>query len=175
MNRLQLIVLFLSLSIFTLAQNNEKNDGRDALIEGYILDCDSIPIESAYLISYKTLRAYATDENGYFSIKVFPDDSLKVHHLAFKPIILKPDESQKSQDYILEFSENEIEAVNVKYRDLELEYFEKNMKIIHKQLAKLGNYNYANARPSNPYNPHDQFTNTSGINISELIRLFKKR
>lgn len=169
MTKQPLIILFLLISLFSFAQEEVEK----VTLEGFILDCDSIPIESAYLISYKTLRAYATDENGYFNIQVFPDDSLKVHHLAFEPQILKPGDKSASK-HIMEFSDNEIEAVTVKYKNLEMIYFEKNMATIRRQLAKMGNSHYANGSRGNPYNPHDQYTNTTGINILELIRLFKK-
>lgn len=139
---------------------------------GRIIDTDSIPVEHAYLVNYRSLRAYATDINGHFKIPVQTGDSLKLVHVSYESKIIKP--NVKDTCIIVDYEENMIGAVTVKSVDLELKYFYKNWETIRLQMEQMTHYSYRNSKVANPYNTN-QYTGTTGIALSDIIQLFKKR
>lgn len=171
MKRLLFFIILINVLVTCLANN------LDSLIrfKGIILDSDSIPVENAYLINYRTLKAHATNSKGEFNIQIHRGDSLKIHHVAYEAIIVKPNAANTSQTFKLNFEENIIEFVDVKYRDLEMEYFQKNMDLIRQQLAKEFNCNYQTGYVSNPYNPTRSNTGMAGINLFDIINLIKRK
>ncbi len=158
--------------ILIVVESQAQQTASTIMFSGQVLDSDSIPVEQAYLVNYRTLRAYSTNSKGRFRISVQTGDSLKVIHVAYESQIVKPTENEAI--IRLKFEENMIGAVDVKYLDLELQYFNKNMKIINLQLDQMRHTNYRNTKVQNPYNTN-QFTGSTGIAISDIIQLFKKR
>lgn len=142
------------------------------LFSGQVLGPDSIPVENAYLVNYRTLRAYATNAGGRFRIPFQTGDSLKLVHISYRPEILKA--SVTDTTIIVCFEENAIEMVTVKAAELELQYFNKNMDVLSQQIKEMSHYNYRNTKIQNPYNTN-QFTGSTGIAISDIILLFKKK
>jgi len=140
---------------------------------GQVLDPDSIPVENAYLISYRTLRAYSTNKDGRFGIQVEKGDSLKIHHVVFEPAILHPTSEFKT--IVLKEAEYSIEAVNVKYRDLEMVYFNKNMETIKMQLAREYHFNFQSGFLRNPYAPIKGPTGIVELNLFEVIARIKRK
>lgn len=166
----RLFVLLLPL-LYTVNSDAEEI-GRSFIFKGVVLGSDSIPVENAYFVNYRNVRAYSTNSEGKFKIPVHEGDSLKLIHLSYKPIIIKVLENDTT--IIMHFNENLIETVDVKAYDVELEKFNKNMKIMKIQIDQMSHYNYRNTKVQNPYNS-DQFTGTTGISISDIIDLFKRK
>jgi len=141
---------------------------------GYVLDEDSIPIENACLINYRTLRAFSVDEKGYFNIKVQKGDSLKINHLSYKQLIVKANPlSSFNNFFFLPFEPYVIKTVEVKYRNMEMEYFNRNMALIFEQMKINPPIRYQRGAVVNSYAPGAQDPGF-GINLSDIISLFKK-
>ncbi|MCF8359436.1 MAG: hypothetical protein K9H26_11790 [Prolixibacteraceae bacterium] len=105
--------------------------------KGYVLSADSMPVESAYLVSYLSLKAYTTNAKGYYSIPAEPSDSFAIVHISYaRKIVVANTLAADSNTIILDFSPYEIRMVDIKFRDLEMEYFEKNMAQIKSELSK---------------------------------------
>lgn len=168
MNRLLVLLLLLLYSI----NSNAEKIGRSYIFQGLVLSADSIPVENAYMVNYRNARTYTTDIDGRFRVPVQQGDSLKIVHVSFQPIIVKV--SVNDTIIILNYNENIIETVTVKLVDVELQHFYKNMEVMKMQIDKMSHYNYRNTKVQNPYNTN-QFTGTTGIAISDIIKLFKKR
>jgi len=58
------IIQLLFLSCIVYAQQPQK--GKNILFQGYIFSDDSIPIENAFIINYRTSKIITTNESGYF-------------------------------------------------------------------------------------------------------------
>lgn len=168
MLKLLLICFFMLLTMVGLAQVSVPM----FQFKGQILDTDSIPVEHAYLVNYRTLRAYATDRNGRFKIPCYTGDSLKLVHVSYQSKIIKV--SPIDTTILVDYDENMLGSVTVKSVDLELQYFNKNWENMSLQIGQMSHYNYKNTKVQNPYDAN-QFTGTTGIRISDIIDLFKKR
>ena len=139
---------------------------------GRIIDPDSLPVENAYLVNYRNAKAYATNSDGMFNIPVISGDSLKLIHVAYRSKIVKL--SPQFTTITVEFEDNMIEAVNIKSVDREMINFNANANIMGKELEKLRKFNYHNTKVQNPYNTN-QYTGTTGILLSDIIKLFKTK
>ncbi|MDA3928396.1 MAG: hypothetical protein PF541_05515 [Prolixibacteraceae bacterium] len=162
--------------ILLIVANNLFAEEKDSIIifSGFVFDSDSIPVENAYLISYKTLRAFATDEKGHFDITVDLDDSLKVHHVAYQAQVIKPTEFNPNGTIYLEFEFNEIGGIDVSDYKIHEENFRTNINQMQKQVLQLTKQNYKNSKVQNPYS-NNQYTNASGASLSDIIGLFRKK
>lgn len=139
---------------------------------GRIIGPDSLPVENAYLVNYRNAKAYATNSDGTFNIPVMTGDSLKFFHVAYQSKIVKL--SPYFTTISVEFEDNIIEEVTVKSIDIEMINFNKNANVWGKELEQLSKYNYHNTKVQNPYNTN-QYTGTTGILVSDIIKLFKKK
>lgn len=168
MKNTTLILLFIGHIV--LSQNNN----RMIIIEGQILAPDSIPIENAYLISYQTLRAFATDENGKFSILSGANDSLKIEHVSFKPIVVYAKSLTNHRPILLEYKENMIGEVPIVSGARSIENMNSNMSIMIEQVQKEL---YTNCQPDsyiNPYNPNPKGQNSYiGVDFVKLYQLIQ--
>jgi hypothetical protein len=138
-------ILLVSISCILLSfLGFAQNDSTTFLFCGQILDPDSVPVENAYLVSYKTVRGYATDKKGKFKIRVSPDDSLKVVHVSFKPIIIKPVHPDSFRTLILSFEDYTLRTISIKrsgnsdQESAELRNFNRNWNTILTQMQKEG-------------------------------------
>lgn len=145
------------------------------LMSGNIYGPDSIAIEDAYLISYKTLRAFATDEDGNFEILLQNDDSLKIHHVSYKPVILKPGFNSKNLNIIMEYEENLIDDVMIRDGERELKNLECNLGTTMKQLDDEFLSAHTKGPILNPYAPKTLSSQTVGINLFEIIDWIKHK
>jgi len=163
-----LIVCFLLVAEIVLSQPSDSL----LLFSGYVLDQDSFPIENAMLVNYRTLKPKLTNEKGYFKIWVMKGDSLLINHISYERRIVNANNlgSDRNKFYI-PFSPYEIKAVNIKYRDIEMENFHKNMKHIYVQM-KMNTPTYHTGTEYNSYAPQRK-DQVAGINIIELINLIK--
>lgn len=161
-----IIYLFIVCSIAVFGQISDSL----ILFSGQILSPDSIPIENVYLISYTTLRAFATDKNGEFVISTSSSDSLKVHHVSFESIILKPKTSK--QLIYLTYRENTLDEVVIRHNDRNLVYMNQNMEMLKFQLSK--EYYYYTKPPGNVVNTYAPTKSPSGILEINFIELFER-
>ena len=111
------------------------------IVEGVILNPDSIPVENAYLVSYKTLRAFTTDEKGAFRIMLYADDSLKISHISYVPQVIKPSGQKEKRTIILQYAENMIGTVNLN-DEASLQNMETNFELINQQMTEKHYFNY---------------------------------
>ena len=108
--KLMPLICFLTITMTCLGQEHIPF----IRIQGTVYSPDSIPVENAYLLSYKTLRAYATDKSGYFDILIQADDSLKLNHLSYKQVNISVADYTGPLTIYMEYEENSIGEVSVK-------------------------------------------------------------
>ena len=145
----------------------------DSLISfsGYIFDQDSIQIENALLVSFRTLRCYSTNQDGFFKIFLLKGDSLMINHLSYDRKIIKANNhSPQSNRYYLTFSTNELKTVST--HRIEEENFEKNMKEMTFQM-KTNTPAYQNGSTTNRYAPYSPATAQTGIDLIQLFSWIK--
>ena len=168
MPRLLLTVLFTLFAVGIFAQLTAEMFN----FNGHIFDSDSIPVENAYMVNYRSLRVYATDEEGRFHIPVQAGDSIKIVHIAYDSKIIKA--CPHDTTIWLNFNDNDIEMVTVKSVNRELQYFQKNMDVIGKQLSQEYQYNYSHNFIRNPYAPLPNGpTGIVEFNLFEIIDRIK--
>ncbi|MBN2807597.1 MAG: hypothetical protein JXR22_13140 [Prolixibacteraceae bacterium] len=140
---------------------------------GQVLDPDSIPVAAAYLISYKTLRAYATNAEGLFNIQTCEDDSFKIHHVSFEPVVVK----STSAFVTLVLKENAyfIDAIEIKYKNLDSINLNQNMEALSRQLSKVYYFNYQSDFVKNPYAPGKGPTGIVELNVFEVYERIKRK
>ncbi|HPR31855.1 MAG TPA: hypothetical protein PLK12_07160 [Prolixibacteraceae bacterium] len=111
-------------------------DDRSFRFEGYLFSADSLPVDAAILVSYRTLGAWRSRSDGFFSIKAQPGDSFAVAHVSFDKKVIQANLNPADQNrYYLPYSIIEIERVDIKFYDREMEYFEKNRDLINEELS----------------------------------------
>ncbi|WP_163707452.1 hypothetical protein [Mangrovibacterium lignilyticum] len=79
------ILLFVSCSV-SFAQTEMP---KTFIYDGYVLSQDSVPLEGAFLINYRTSKIIATDHSGYFKTTVEAGDSLMVNHVSMTPQVVQ--------------------------------------------------------------------------------------
>jgi hypothetical protein len=137
---------------------------------GYVFDQDSLPVEGAILINFRTLKADITNKDGFFKTFLGEADSLLINHISYDRKIIKANNlSSSANKFYLIFSTNEIKTVSVNY--WEQVNLENNMNIIHLQM-KENTPLYKTKTEYNPYIPEQKRVET-GINIFELISIIK--
>jgi hypothetical protein len=104
-----------------------QNDSVKYIFTGQILGPDSIPVDNVYLVNYRNVRGYATNEEGRFRIPVLPGDSLKTAHISFKSIIIKVSPPGSIPIIFLSFEDHLLFRSGItRKRDLKREEFELN-------------------------------------------------
>jgi len=87
MKRLLFIIIILSL--VRISGYGQNKIPQTFLFDGYVFSQDSIPLEGAFLINYRTSKIVATDHSGYFKTTVEAGDSLMVNHVSMTPKVVK--------------------------------------------------------------------------------------
>jgi hypothetical protein len=166
-----------AITIFTLMALIVEAQPSDSLIifSGYILDTDSLPIENALLVNYRTIHGNTTNEKGFFKICLQKGDSLMINHLSYERRIIKAnDKPSLSNCYFLKFSPYEMKTIDVNYRNIEMENFHRNMKLINYQM-RMNTPTYRTNTERNAYAPPAAGNQTVGINLFEVIRYIKTK
>jgi hypothetical protein len=165
------ISFFLFLSLIVKAQPPDSL----IIFSGYILDEDSLPIENAHLISFRTMKSYSTDQKGFFRIRLSIGDSLLINHISYDRKIVKANNKPpKLNSFYLKFSPYEMNSISINSRDIEMNNLEQNMKSISIQMEeKTPSYNFNSGR--NIYAPPSASDHYAGINIFELMSYIKNR
>lgn len=149
------------------------------IFSGYVFDADSIPVEGAYLLNCRTLKAVSTDNNGHFRTRITIGDSLVINHISYNRIFVHGNASNKNENaYFLSFRPYELSPIIVKNYEVELANFEKNMKFIYKQIGMMEkpvDYKSGGSpQTANPYAPGASAPGF-GINLLDLFGRKKKR
>lgn len=172
-----LFVLFMSvISSQVVAQNQEPEPGKPVLFQGYLLAEDSIPVENAYLINYRSMKVVATDSTGYFRTWAEDGDSLMINHLSLQPKVIYANKGTKNENrFRVDYRIYNIKPVVTNEYALQMKYFEKNMKRMYAQLEDLGYHpNIGRSMRLSPYNP-DEYDPGLTIRLSDVVGLFKKK
>ncbi|RKD85172.1 hypothetical protein [Mangrovibacterium diazotrophicum] len=167
-----IILCFSAAKVFAQVEDTPKL----VAFDGYLLLEDSIPVENAFLINYRTMKIVATDSTGYFKTFAQPGDSLMINHLSLAPQIVHVGESPtKKQKIEVAYRTYMIRPVISNSYSYEMKNFEHNMEKLYAELRSLG-YHPDRARSVrlNPYNP-DEFNPGLTVSLSDLFGLFKRR
>jgi len=99
-----------------------------------------------------------------------------INHLSLQPHVIHTTKGNAtSNKFYIKTRDYRIKTIVTRSFNLDYYYFEKNIKKIYADLEKLGLKNTRVSRSSdNPYNP-DQISPGVGINLSDLIGLFKRK
>ena len=101
--RILLLLTFLLYSAYTFSQDTAA---KNIVLEGYIFTEDSLPVEDAHLIVYRTSKIVTTGKEGYFRINLLQGDSLMVNHVSLTPKVIYTSKNKK----------NEIVRIYIPYR-----------------------------------------------------------
>lgn len=142
-------------------------------VQGFVYSPDSIPVENAYLISYQTLRAYATDKNGKFDILIADNDSLKVSHLSYSPTVIRAKDYKEPLKLYMQYELNNIDEVSIRLKNTDQINLEANMDGMLKELQNKYYYTCPKGNVTNSYAPKTTQSSEVGINIFELIKWIK--
>lgn len=154
----------------------DRNDST-FLFSGYIFSEDSVPVENAYLINYRTTKITATDSTGRFAVFVQKNDSLMINHLTLQPRVIHPDKKEASLSvFYVPHRRYQITTVSSAANRIDQRNFEKNVQLIRMSLANAGLKNIKSPRGSinNPYNP-DKTSEGLTVTLEDLFKLFRKR
>jgi hypothetical protein len=171
MKKMRVIAIscLMALALFVKAQLPDSL----ILFSGYVLDKDSVPIENAYLVNFRTIRYYPTNKNGFFKIWVLKGDSFMINHISFERRIIKANNNPSHQNcYLLKFEPYEIQVADIRYREIEIENFKKNMESMTFEM-KINTPTYQRNTELNKYAPPSAGNQIVGINIVELITNLK--
>lgn len=149
------------------------------VFSGFVFEMDSVPVEGAYLLNCRTLKAVSTDNRGYFRIRIMNGDSLVINHISYQRKFVHGNSKNASENvYFLCFRPYELSPVIVKIYEYDLANFEKNMKFIYKQIGMMEKpVDYkTGGHPStaNPYAPGASAPGF-GFNLLDLFAKKKKR
>lgn len=173
---MRLILSGCMILIVSAVEAQDKNESM-FLFSGYILSEDSVPVENAYLINYRTTKITATDSTGRFSVFVQSNDSLMINHLTLQPQVIHPKRGEAGSNvFFTTYRRYQIQTVSSKGYDMEQKNFEKNVQLIRMSLANAGIGNIRSPRGSvnNPYNP-DKTSEGLTITMEDLFKLFRRK
>ncbi|MGE4586466.1 MAG: hypothetical protein AB7D05_03905 [Mangrovibacterium sp.] len=167
------------LSVYGLTAQDAESEL--VAFRGYIFSEDSLPVENAHLINYRTLKIIVTDSAGYFNTYLQDGDSLMVNHLSLEPKILhaKPGRAGENRIYVA-YRTHLINLVSVneaRYK-MEMNYAKKNIDLLYQSLTKLGLRNadrIAAYDQSMPFRimPGARMSGVS-VNALDLVRLIRE-
>lgn len=168
------IIVFCIISLRLSAQEDNKN--KLVNFDGYLMLEDSIPVENAYLINYRTMKIVATDSTGYFKTLAQPGDSLMINHLTLEPQIAHvPDNPSKKPVIRVDFRIYHIAPIVANSYQFQMQNFEKNMKRMYAELQDLGyTSNVRKATRLNPYNA-DEYDPGVTLQLGDVLHLFRRK
>lgn len=170
-----LLAILLCISVSQIFAQETPNP-QTVVFEGFLMLEDSIPVENAYLINYRTMKIVATNSMGYFKTTAQIGDSLMINHLTLMPKVVHVTVQSNTNEKIrVEYRTYMIEPVVSNSYAFQMKNFEKNMKLMYRQLEKLGYHpNISKTVRMSPYNP-DEYDPGLTIRLGDLINLFKRK
>lgn len=178
MRALLLVAILLITSTELIAQNRPDSTFQ---FSGFIFDKDSIPVEGAYVINYRTMMGMVTNQDGHFSLTCQPGDSLMISHISYERKIIKIkkyDLIASPKVYYMHFAAHEMSPLIIQQNPNNMKYFAKNIDQMNKQIKKM----VQNIHPRNAGGPINMSTNPAlgggvGINFSlaDVATIFQKK
>lgn len=107
------------------------------ILQGKLLDPDSIPIRGAYIINFRDLTTYSSRENGDFTVLAEPGDSLIVSHISFNRKIIYADSVKTNPGIFLENGSFLMKQFNVGEDVIRNSYLKKNMDSIRNAKIRI--------------------------------------
>ena len=95
------------------------------------------PVSDAYIINYRNYHGVTSKADGSFGIYTQEGDSMVVSHISYERKIIHASHSDST--IVLNIAPFELSPIIIQNRDIEMVYFEKNMKRMRKQLKKMFN------------------------------------
>jgi hypothetical protein len=167
MHRIATCFLILT-SLFSRAQPPDSL----LVFSGYILDEDSLPIRNVMMVNFRTLKYCVTNENGFFRMQVNAGDSLMANHISYDRRIINTNSNRSEQNkFSLAVTHYMIKMITVKFRDIEMENFRRNMDQIFVELKAYSPV-YTKGTGYNKYAPPPK-DQTFGLNIIDLYNWIK--
>jgi hypothetical protein len=165
------ISCLMALALFVKAQPPDSL----ILFSGYVLDKDSVPIENAYLVNFRTIRYYLTNKNGFFKNWVLSGDSFMINHISYEKRIIKANSKPSHLNYfLLKFEPYEIQVVDLRYREIEIGNFKKNMESMTFEM-KINTPTYQINTERNKYAPPSIGDQSIEINLIEILNYLKTK
>jgi len=163
------ILQFIFLSCFVYAQQPQKE--KNILYQGYIFSDDSIPVENAFIINYRTSKIITTNESGYFKTLVHNGDSLMINHVSLAPKVLyfNSNISETVKVYV-PYRTYLLKVIHKGEYEKQKKNIEKNTKIVKKDI--LNQIYIKNIHRSGNVNPYNDDVNNPGI-IVPILQLNK--
>ena len=164
-----LLLPFLFISLISAAQNQQPKE--NVILQGYVFTEDSVPVENAFLINYRTSRIITTDHKGYFKSFVAQGDSLMINHVSLAPKVLYVISSNPGLEKVyVPYRTYILKAISTGNYEKERQNVEESMKEVKKEINQQILIKQTQ-RTSN-VNPYDNDEKNPGITIP-IIHLSK--
>ena len=176
---LQIGCLFILLIMNPQAGYSQENKQQHKIVfEGYILSQDSLPVENAFLINYRTAKIITTNADGYFKTSLLSGDSLMVNHLNLTPTVLHVDSTNaRGNKFYIATHTYEIGPVHSSERTMQQKYATENLTKIKNQ-AKKPTLREIKSQTGND-NSYDDANSNPGIHILSVpltkLKITKKK
>jgi len=149
---------------------------KNVLYQGYIFTDDSIPVENAFIINYRTSKIITTNSSGYFKTLLYKGDSLMINHISLAPrvIYFNSDISETVKIYI-PYRTYLLKVINKGEYEKQKKNVEKNTETVKKDIQKLRFIK--NIHRTGNVNPYDDDVNNPGVivPILQLNKVNKKK
>jgi hypothetical protein len=110
-------------------------------LSAVVVGPDSLPVPDVAIINTRTFHTVRTNENGYFQTEIAENDSLFIHHIAFKRKFAN--HSHNGKIIVLEAQVNELQQVDVTDDAIqEMKNLQKTMEDI-KRMAPQKKYSHS--------------------------------
>ncbi len=167
-----ILIFFMICSLGAIAQHESALN--TIVFEGYLLTEDSIPLENALLINFRTTKMIKTNLNGYFKTSLNAGDSLMINHVAMSPKVVFANNNKASENKILvEYRTYMLNPVTNYNYEKEHEYVLETTKQIKAEIKEQILYD-PNKQSGND-NRYDENENNPGVTILKLSPKTKKQ
>lgn len=102
------------------------------------------PVSDAYIINYRNYHGVTSKSDGSFGIYTQEGDSMVVSHISYKRQIIHAADTDST--FVLTIAPFEISPIIIQNRDIQMEYFKKNMKRMKLQLNRMLNPNWSDGK-----------------------------
>ncbi|MBK5202405.1 MAG: hypothetical protein JJE45_01620 [Prolixibacteraceae bacterium] len=156
-------LLFLSCIVYAQQPQKKKN----ILYQGYVFTDDSIPVENAFIINYRTSKIITTNSSGYFKTLLHKGDSLMINHVSLTPkvIYFTSNVSETVKVYVT-YRTYLLKVINKGEYEKQKKNVDKNTETIKKDIQKQ--IYIKNIQRTGNINPYDDKTNNPGITVPIL-------
>ncbi len=95
--RILLLIILLGITTTCFAQETKKDK---LMFEGYLFSEDSVPIENAFLVNFRTSKIVTTNKLGFFRISLESSDSVMITHLSQNPLVIYAKNLKRNENII---------------------------------------------------------------------------